>query len=59
MNVEPLYVVTLDNGYYSAEYSYQEVSIEKADKLSHKEANKIRNSLSRLGFNTQIVKIET
>lgn len=53
----PLYVVKFgEDGYYKAESAWKPIPKEQADKLTHKEALRIRNYLRqpRIGYRTTI-----
>lgn len=52
---KPLYVVNIryinsEDGYYSANSPYRPVTIEQADKLTHKDAEIVRKKMIRAGY---------
>ncbi len=51
---KPLYIIAIENGYYSAQSAWRGVSREQADKLTHKQALQIRNKLACLRFQPSI-----
>lgn len=57
---KPMYVIYMGkeyDGYYKGNSPYRPVSREKAEKLTHKEANKIQGKLRRLGYKQSLMEL--